>query len=221
MTLCIIPARGNSKRFPRKNIQKLNGLPLICHVIERCKNASIFDEIVVSTEDDEIAEISSQAGAYVWRRQPNLSLDTSTVVQVCEDVLRHYQNYYFCCVYPTAVLLTSQTIKKSYEKFKKVKGAEGLMATSSYNYSPLQALNISNNQWASLLHTEVDKLQSQSYPRFEVSNGTFYWAIRTNFLEQRTFYLQKLKTILLDENEVIDLDEPSQFNELVRKFENK
>ena len=110
MNIAVIPARGGSKRIPRKNIKSFHGKPIIAHSIKKAKLSGIFDRIIVSTDDEEIAEIARKFGAEVpFVRPANISDDKATTI----DVLLHAEKYFqgkmsakfFCCIYPTAPLL--------------------------------------------------------------------------------------------------------------------
>ena len=95
--IAIIPARGGSKRLSRKNILPLVGKPLVAHIIGTALNSNVFEKVIVSTEDEEIARIAEKYGAEVFIRNSELAQDSSTVVEVCLDVLREYQADEFCC----------------------------------------------------------------------------------------------------------------------------
>lgn len=137
--VAIIPARGGSKRLPRKNVLPLGGKPLLGRVIDCCQASKLFSKIIVSTEDDEIAEIAKAADAFVYNRSHSLAEDRSTVAEVCEDVLLNGNYDLFCCVYATAALLKPGTLRSSFELFETSRNANVVMGVSSYNYSPAQA----------------------------------------------------------------------------------
>jgi pseudaminic acid cytidylyltransferase len=111
MNIAVIPARGGSKRIPRKNIKLFNGLPVIAYAIRAAKESGVFSEIVVSTEDEEIAEVATSFGAAIpWMRPKNLSEDNSTTVSVMQDAVMKLKSCfdeleYVCCIYPATPLL--------------------------------------------------------------------------------------------------------------------
>jgi len=216
--VAIIPARGGSKRLPRKNILPLGGNPLITRVIDCCKKSQIFERVIVTTEDQEIAKIAHDAGACVHFRDASLAQDRSTVVEVCEDVLLKWDYDFFCCVYATAGLLTPKTLQQSYEVFKSRKDIDVVMGVSSYNYSPVQALKIDSNGNAEMLFPDFLGVQSQFQPKLRVSNGTLYWGRRKPFLRERTFYSKNLSTFDVPDCEVCDLDTPEDYNILQEKY---
>jgi len=215
--IAIIPARGGSKRLPRKNILLLNNKPLLAHVIDIALNSNIFEKVIVSTEDEEIARIAGEFGAEVFIRNSKLAQDSSTVVEVCLDVLREYKVDEFCCLYATSALLSVTTLKESYREFRTRKPSV-LMGVSNYNYSPVQALKVDNNGDASLLIEEFRGVQSQYHPKLRVSNGSLYWAKEQSFIKEKTFYSKKLNVFDVPENEVCDIDTEEDYKKLLKKY---
>jgi pseudaminic acid cytidylyltransferase len=218
--VAIIPARGGSKRLSRKNILLLGGKPLMAHIISTALNSNIFEKVIVSTEDEEIAKVASEFGAEVFIRNSKLAQDSSTVVEVCLDVLRGYQVDDFCCLYATSALLSVKTLKESYNVFQTTKPSV-LMGVSSYNYSPVQALTVDNNGNANLLIEEYRGVQSQYHPKLRVSNGSLYWAKKQSFIKEKTFYSEYLNVFDVPENEVCDVDTEEDYKRLIKKYEDR
>ncbi len=142
--LAIIPARGGSKRLPRKNVLPFHGKPMIAWTIEAAIAADLFADIVVSTEDDEIAEAAREYGARVMDRSTALAGDDARVVDVCIDVLdreaaagRDYDH--LCCLYATAPLRNADDIRATVEPVLKRK-AQFALAAGRYDHPPHQAL---------------------------------------------------------------------------------
>ena len=119
--IAIITARGGSKRIPRKNIREFCGKPIMNYSIEAALEAGIFDEVMVSTEDDEIAYIARAAGAQVpFMRSAETSSDTATTADVITEVLMRYEEQgrsfeYGCCIYPTAPFVTAHKLRDAYD----------------------------------------------------------------------------------------------------------
>jgi pseudaminic acid cytidylyltransferase len=216
--IVIIPARGGSKRLPRKNILPLSGVPLVGRVIKTCIEANIFDHIIVSTEDEEIADISKMYGASIHSRPKDLARDKSTVAEVCFNVLKDMDCDTFCCIYATAALLTVDTIRRSHSCFLSYEESDCLMGVSKFNYPPVQALMVNDDDAASLLMPKYDKIQSQFYPKTRVSNGTLNWGRRNQFLKSKNFYCESLKVFDIPDGEVCDIDTMDDYHKLVRKF---
>ena len=120
--LCIIPARGGSKRIPKKNIKKFLGKPIITYSIKTAIDSKLFDEVMVSTDDVEIAEIAIQHGAKVpFMRSAKNSDDFATTFDVIEEVINYYKNdniefNYVCCLYSCAPFVTIDTLSIAYNK---------------------------------------------------------------------------------------------------------
>ncbi|QWE22935.1 acylneuraminate cytidylyltransferase family protein [Polynucleobacter sp. AP-Jannik-300A-C4] len=216
--VAIIPARGGSKRLPRKNILDLNGYPLISYPIKAAIESQIFESVIVSTEDSEIAEISKKFGAEVFNRPIEFAQDTSTVAQVCLSVIDQIDVENFCCIYATAALLTPKTIVDSYQMYANDESTNYLMGVSGYNYSPVQALRMDKEGELSYLMPEYVGIQSQYYPKLVVSNGTFVWAYAQQFKVDKLFYSPRLKGYVVPEGEVCDLDSLEDFERMKIKY---
>lgn len=216
--VAVIPARGGSKRLPRKNIIEVAGKPLLSHVIEICLKAQLFDDVVVSTEDKEIASIAISAGANVHLRDLRLADDEASVDQVCKDVMLDHVCDVFCCVYATAALLKPKTLDASFKVFEAIPEADALMGVSSYNFPPVQALAVDENGYAHSLMPNYTKIKSQQHPKTRVSNGTFCWARTPSFLKNPTFYCSSLRVFDVPEGEVCDLDTEADLQKLKMKM---
>lgn len=218
--IAIIPARGNSKRLPRKNILPLDKVPLLSRVIRTAKSSMIFDKIIVSSEDKEILNIAKKEGATIHKRKTQLATDSATVVETCLDVLSEFPTQDFCCLYATTALISKNTLRKAFNKFYSTKKSSVLMGVSKYNFHPFQALKISKSGKATVLFSKYNKLKSNFYPETRVSNGTFYWAKCKEFQKEKTFYTQHLKTFDVPENEVSDINTLEDYVKLSKSFKN-
>lgn len=213
--IAILPARGGSKRLPRKNILPVNGFPMIAYPIRAALLTGIFSDVVVSTEDDEIREISERHGATVAHRPVELSQDKSSVADVCAHVLslpQYHSCELFCCIYATALFVKPENIVESMQLLHNEPEADYVMGVSNYNYHPVQALR-SANGYLSYMWPEYEELKSQDYPELKVSNGTLYWARTENFLRDQTFYGERLKGYEL---EAVDIDTERDYEEAKR-----
>ena len=140
-SVAIITARGGSKRIPRKNIKEFCGKPIIAYSIEAALKAELFDEVMVSTDDAEIAEVARKYGAQVpFMRSAKNSDDYATTADVLSEVLEIYeqQGKFFdimCCIYPTAPFVTSEKLQKAYEAFLEY-GRETVVPVVSFSFPP-------------------------------------------------------------------------------------
>lgn len=119
MNVAIIPARGGSVRIPRKNIRLFHGKPIIAYSIEAAKASGLFQHVMVSTDDEEIAQVALDHGAGVVWRGAEMAEESVGTQEVTRHAIRHYPNLvdYACCIYATAPLLTSDDLKRGYVDF--------------------------------------------------------------------------------------------------------
>lgn len=206
-TVALIPARGGSKRLPRKNIVDVGGVPMVVRPIMAARRAGLFDRIYVSTEDAEIAEIARKYGAEVIDRPPQLAEDRSTVVEVCIHALeRHPEINAICCIYATAVLLDPATISEAHKLLGGEVEVDFVMGVSEYEHPAVQALRADDNGFLSYMWPEWRGVQSQFHPHLVASNGTFYWARRPALLNEKTFYGRRLRGYIVPQEQVSDID---------------
>ena len=209
--IAIIPARGGSKRLPRKNILPVLGNPALYYPVQSALKTGLFDRIIVSTEDREIKEISEKCGAEVMQRPEALASDRVGVVQVCQDVLEQLdaqgiQPKQFCCIYATALFITPKDLQQSWLMMEQLCDTQIVMGVSGFNLHPVQALETHESGWLRPKWPDYNRLQSQFHPKLVASNGTFYWADTLAFLRNKTFYADKLKGYEIPWIRAIDLD---------------
>jgi len=215
MTVAIIPARGGSKRLLRKNILPILGKPLIEFPISAAIKCGLFTSVIVSTEDDEIAQIARSAGSQVIMRPPELCDDRSTVVQVCSHVLNSLATIdqipeYFCCIYATAIFLTADDLRESFDLLNQKPEADFVMGVSEFNFQPVQALE-QEKGYLALKWAEYKGVQSQFQPKLVASNGTLYWARSSFFFDIKSFYGKRLKGYNIPQFRAVDIDTEQDF----------
>jgi len=217
--VAIIPARGGSKRLPRKNILEIAGEPLIAYTIEAALEAEIFEEVIVSTEDPEVAEIAEFWGARIIERPAHLAADTATVKEVCKNVLQHLQEerdgiQSFCCLYATAPLRTGRDILGAAQLLCEP-DTNFVMAVTGYSLPPWQALKESPSGHLEPIWPDLIQKKTQEVPFMVADNGSTYWAKVDAFLKYGSFYGPGLKGYVMPKSRSIDLDGPEDF-EIVR-----
>lgn len=206
----MIPARGGSKRLPRKNVLEAGGLPMLAYPIRIARDSGLFDRILVSTEDVEIAEIARACGAEIIQRPPELAGDRATVAQVCLHVLEvRPEIERLCCLYATAILLRPSSLIEAHALLDSAPEADFVMGVSEYEYSPVQALKADTQGYLSCMWPEWRGIQSQFQPHLVVSNGSVYWARADALKVEQTFYGRRLKGYLLPPEQVVDIDTPA------------
>ncbi len=211
--ICIIPARGGSKRLPRKNILPLNGEPMIGYPIQTAIKSGVFQQVIVSTEDDEIATIAEAAGARVMGRPKDLATDQSYVVQVCEHVLKVYQvermanAHAFCCLYPTAVFVSVTQLRES-RRF--LEDADSVIGVTRYPVHPYKAME-ETPDGLEVVFPKRRSMKSQEYPIMVAPNGTFYWSRIGHFLHAMSFETGTVLGYDIPGNMAIDIDTPEDY----------
>lgn len=208
--IAIIPARGGSKRLPRKNVLPVCGKPLIEWTIRICLDSGVFSDVIVSTEDEEIAAISTKAGANVLSRPSEMATDTAHESLAYKQVLdtlaaKGVKPDYFCGVYATAALLNPDDLKQAYKKIRDTK-ADVLMGVSSYPIHPFKALEETQNGYLNMVYPEMCLKRSQEYPHYVASNGTFYFMRTKTFLIDPTYYPEKLAGYEIPLTRAVDVD---------------
>lgn len=210
--LCIIPARGGSKRLPRKNIVELAGKPMLAYTIEAALEAGLFDEVNVSTEDEEIASIARRHGASVpYMRPADLAEDRSGVVDVCLDMIRYFEQQgrtyaHMCCLLPSAPLRVADDIVRTYERLLESK-ANYAMAVATYFYSPWEALAEENGFYRPYWGHERIATKRQDRPALWVDSGSTYIVRTESFLRDPTFYGPDLVGYRIPQERAIDVDD--------------
>lgn len=212
-TIAIITARGGSKRIPKKNIKDFMGKPMISYAIKAALSANIFDEIMVSTDDIEIAEIAKKYGAKVpFMRSEKTASDTATTFDVLEEVLNEYtkQNKFFdtlCCIYPCVPFLSSQTLKDAYEKLQNY---DAIIPVCKYPVPIEWAMKIDNNI---LVPNDRDSqnMRSQDIEAKYYDVGMFYFCKTQKLYEYNSLIPEKTSAYIISETECQDIDTPSDW----------
>lgn len=220
--LCIIPARGGSKRIPRKNIKLFMGKPIIAYSIEAALKSCLFDEVMVSTDDKEIAEIAKLYGAKVpFMRSAETSNDYVGTDDVILEVLRRHKEQErefdtVCCIYSTAPFVTSDRLIEAYSKL--TNGIDSVFTCVAYSYPVQRSLHIVNDK-ISMVHPEYADSRSQDLEPIYHDAGQFYVARTASFIQERTFWGINTAGLILSELEVQDLDTQTDWTLAEMKYE--
>lgn len=215
-TVCIIPARGGSKRIPRKNITPLNGIPLLSYTIRAALASGIFDEIYVSTEDSEIAELAINENVLVDYRPLSLAGDFITKVQVVKEFLERkngVEKYStITALLPTCPFRTGKHIMEANDIFNNNPELPFLIGVTQYEF-PIQ-LALSPDIGDVMLVTFEDgykTTRSQDIPLRFHPNGAIYMATVPAFMENGSFFSKKMLTYKMSAIHSFDIDFPYQF----------
>jgi pseudaminic acid cytidylyltransferase len=216
MNLAVIPARGGSKRIPRKNIREFCGKPIIAYSIAAARDAGCFDEVMVSTEDAEVATIARQHGAMVpFYRSTTTSSDFAPTADVVLEVIHEYRQRnreftFVCCIYPTSPLLTPDVLRRGYDLLLADVTAPAAIPVTRFSYPIQRALQVEDGR-LSLLHPEYALTRSQDLPPAYHDAGQFYWVRVSRFLEHPTLLVPGTAAIILPEWQVQDIDNPDDW----------
>jgi len=210
VNIAIITARGGSKRIPRKNIKDFLGKPIIAYSITAALEAGCFDEVMVSTDDQEIADIAEKFGAKVpFLRSVEASDDFATTADVLAEVLSKYRQRgdvfeYSCCIYPTAPFVTAENLKYGLDLLLKT-GADAVLPVVRFSCPIQRALKIEGNR-LSMIWPEQINSRSQDLMSAYHDSGQFYFFLVKRFLETHNLYGEHALPIVLPESEVQDID---------------
>lgn len=221
-SIAIITARGGSKRIPRKNIRPFCGKPIIEYSIEAARLSGVFDEVMVSTDDEEIAEIARRAGAVVpFMRSSENAGDMAATHEVLLEVLGEYEKRgeqfdVVCCIYPTAPFLTAEKLKECMTKLEE-SGADGVVPVVAYSFPPQRCFVIEDGKVA-YKWPENRLKRSQDLERFYHDCGQFYLLRVKPFQEEKSMVLKNTVPYVMDEMEVQDIDNEEDWQLAEVKF---
>ncbi|MBQ9478488.1 MAG: pseudaminic acid cytidylyltransferase [Selenomonadaceae bacterium] len=211
-SVAIITARGGSKRIPRKNIKEFCGRPIIAFSIEAALDSKLFDDVMVSTDDNEIADVAKRFGASVpFMRNAATSDDYATTTDVLHEVLSEYEKRgktfdVMCCIYPTAPFVTSEKLRSALETLKQ-SDADLVIPVVKFSYPPQRAF-VMNDGCLQYKWPQYVRSRSQDLEPFYHDAGQFYiWAAK----KFSSGAIQKIVPYLLDELEVQDIDNLSDW----------
>lgn len=209
--IAIITARGGSKRIPRKNIKEFCGKPIIEYPIEAALNSNIFDEVMVSTDDSEIAQIAVNAGAKVpFYRSAETSSDFATTRDVLMEVLSEYEKLgkkydYMVCIYPTNPFITEEILKEAIAILEKEQ-CEEVVPVVKFSFPPQRAYILDTSKNLKYKWEEYKNTRSQDLEPFYHDAGQFYCYNVQQYLMDNGNIEGKVCPIILSEYEVQDID---------------
>lgn len=209
--LCIIPARGGSKRIPRKNIRDFLGKPIIAYSIEAALQSGLFDKVMVSTDDGEIAEVSNKYGAEVpFLRSTSTSDDFATTADVLAEVLKQYENLgisfeYACCCYATAPFITAQRLAEGFDKLI-AENVDSVFPITAFSYPIFRSLKKSNDGRIGMIWPENLNKRSQDFLEAFHDAGQWYWFVVDRFLKSKQIFTNNSIGLEISPLEVQDID---------------
>jgi len=217
MNIAVIPARGGSKRIPRKNIKLFHGLPVIAYAIKAAKESEIFDEVFVSTDDEEIAEIAMSFGATIpWMRSKDLSDDYATTVSVMQDAVKKLETNLvelenICCIYPATPLLKPSFLSQGLE----------ILESGDWNYvfsaskadtPPQRFFSLGTSKAVELLFPEYEATRTQDLANFYHDAGQFYWARKSSWESGLPIFSSQSTILEIPSESAFDIDTPEDWH---------
>jgi pseudaminic acid cytidylyltransferase len=215
MNIAIIPARGKSKRIPQKNIKTFAGKPMICHSIDAALSANLFDRVIVSTDDPEIASIASEHGASAPFLRPNhISDDHAPIFTAVRHAIEWVENNIgnidlVCCIYATAPLLLANDLRRGRDLLIQTPDANLAVAVAQYSYPTQRALVVREGK-LSLMNPQYELTRSQDLTPTYHDAGLFYWGPPSTY-KNSDWIISRTIPIEIPAHRVQDIDTPEDW----------
>jgi N-acylneuraminate cytidylyltransferase len=217
VNIAIIPARGGSKRIPRKNIKHFHGQPMISYSIKAAIDSKCFDSIIVSTDDKEIALIANEYGAKTpFIRPTDISDDFSTT----SDVMAHAVKYLLdndvqidnvCCIYATAPFINSEAIQTGFSELVSSE-ADYVFSATTFPFPIQRAIKLNEELSVEMFEPQHMYTRSQDLEEAYHDAGQFYWGKVDSFLLNKPIFTENSKAIILPRSRVQDIDTPEDWD---------
>jgi pseudaminic acid cytidylyltransferase len=216
--IAIIPARGGSQRIPRKNIKLFNGEPMIAHSIRVALASGVFDRVIVSTDDEEIADVARASGAEVpFMRPANLADAYTGTAAVIQHALQSVAGTlsqpfdYACCIYATAPLLHARFLRQGFEALHAAPEKSYAFSVCSFGFPVQRALLIDGDGCVNAMYPEYRSVRSQDLPVAYQDAGQFYWGRSDAWLRGDTVFSELSLPVILPRHLVQDIDSPEDW----------
>lgn len=221
--IAVIPARGGSKRIPKKNIRNFMGKPVISYAIEAAIKSNIFDEIMVSTDSLEIAHTSEEYGAKVpFMRSEKTADDYATTYAVLEEVILNYKKEgqvfdNICCIFPCSPFLTPDTLSMAYQRMKDKQVANAILPVCQYPVPIEWAMNIEEEYVHPINRDSLDIRSQEFIPKyFDV--GMFYFCKIESMFKHKSLVPNNTLGYIIDNLQCQDIDTEKDWKEAEFKY---
>lgn len=214
----MIPARGGSKRIPRKNIKPFSGKPIIGYSIEAALGAGVFDRVLVTTDDDEVAKCAESFGAEVpFKRPRELSDDMTPTVPVIRHALEWANSNWgpvshVCCIYATAPFVTAEDLRAAYQRLVDDQVTGYVFSAASFGFPIQRAFRITEQGYCQMFHPENYNVRSQDLEEAFQDAGQFYWGTANAYREGKIFFSTDSKPFVLPRHRIQDIDTPEDWH---------
>ena len=220
--IAIIPARGGSKRIPRKNIKLFHGKPIIAYSIEAAIQSGLFDEVVVSTDDEEIELIAKQFNVLIHKRSAKNADDFATTSDVIDEVLKDLESTLgtidvLCCIYPTSPLIQKNDLQLAFKTFQDNK-SDVVLAASPFSFPPQRGFTLENDK-LKLVAPECIQMRSQDLQKNYHDAGAFYFVNPESFKITKNLWEGKINAYILNETKIQDIDSEEDWKMAELKYQ--
>jgi len=211
MSIAIIPARGGSKRIPRKNIKEFHGKPMIAYSIEAAKKSGCFERIIVSTDDQEIADTALKYGAEVpFLRPAAIADDYATTLDVIEHAIQYLVKHniapeFICCIYATAPFILDDDLRKGLALIRAQK-VEYAFSATSFPFPIQRAIRLTEDGGVKMFSEQCADTRSQDLVEAYHDAGQFYWGKTSAFIARKAIFAEHSKVVVLPRKRVQDID---------------
>ena len=211
MKIAIIPARGGSKRIPRKNIKVFHGKPMIAYSIEAAQKSGCFDRIIVSTDDQEIADTALKYGAEVpFLRPADIADDYATTMDVMDHAIQYLAKEnispeFVCCIYATAPFILADDLRKGLGILNEP-NVEYAFSATSFPFPIQRAIKLTEQGDVEMFSEQYADTRSQDLVEAYHDAGQFYWGKTSAFLARKAIFAEHSKVVLLPRKRVQDID---------------
>ncbi len=208
--ICIIPARGGSKRLTRKNVASLDGEPLLAYAVEAARESGVFDRICVSSDDEEILDMARGYGVEARERPEALATDRAQVKDVCAHLLKQLAdegNPYaeFGLLLVTSPLRTDSDVREAYRTFQEEEGSY-LMSLVPFSHPPQRAVHVSDEGFVEPFFGQEYMTQTQQLETLYRHDGAIVFAEVDSFLKERKLYGSSVIPYIMPEERAVDID---------------
>lgn len=223
MKICVIPARGGSKRIPGKNIKSFAGQPMISYAIRAAIASNCFDRIVVSTDSEEIAAVAREHGAETpFLRPSDISGDHASTAEVLSHALAWFREHdtmptYLCNVYPTAVFLQAKYLREGLAIIEKHRVA-AVVSVTTFAFPIFRSFKLTEDGHLAMFWPEHELTRSQDLPEAYHSAGQFSWLDAAKFEQEPRFYTPDAMPVVLPRYLVQDIDTPEDWQTAERMY---
>lgn len=211
MKLCVIPARGGSKRIPRKNIKEFFGKPIVAWSIDAALESKCFDKVIVSTDDEEIGEVCRQYGAEVpFFRPSELADDKAETGPVIYHAIEWYKRNnwvpeFVCCLYPAAPFVTAGSLREGLAELLRA-GTDYVFPVVTFTYPIQRAIRIHSTGSIEMIQPEMIRTRSQDLEEAYHDAGQYYWGKTSAWLERKTTFDSDSAVIIVPRYNAQDID---------------